>query len=282
MENKPRKAWIAGLLSLIQPGLGHVYNGEIRKAFLIYLLPILLIPGLIFCLHSQFVRIFLTSYAFLISGYYLYVIVDAIRTAKRYNEKYSPKKYNKAIAYIGIFLFVVVINNSLAAVVKYNVIQAFKFLASSMEPTLLNGDHILAARSKSAKNPHKGDLIIFEFPEDPSKDFIKRVVAVGGDIVEVRNKVLHVNGMAMTEPYAAHKDGDTIPANQSPRDFLGPQLIPPGSYFVMGDNRDKSYDSRFWGPVSKDKIKGTVKCIYWSWDKENLEVRWDRVGMKVL
>ena len=283
MENKPRKPWVAGLLSLIQPGLGQVYNGEIRKASFIYLLPFILIPGIrIMCLHSEFIRFFLISSALLIPAYYIFVFIDAIRTARRHSNQYSPKKYNKAIAYLGIGLLVVILSNSLLEVVKHNVIQAFKFPSGSMEPTLLNGDHILVDRSKSARNPHKGDLIVFEYPEDPSKDFVKRVVAVEGDTVEVRNKVLYVNGKAMTEPYTAHKETDTIPADQNPRDFFGPQVIPASSYFVMGDNRDRSYDSRFWGAVSKDKVKGTVKSIYWSWDKEKLAVRWDRVGMKVL
>ena len=283
MESKPRKPWIAGLLSLIQPGLGQVYNGEIRKASFFYLLPIILIPGIrIMCLHAEFIRFFLISSVLFIPVYYIYAFIDAIRTAKLHSIQYCPKKYNKAIAYIGIGLLVVIISNSLTEGVKHNIIQAFKFPSGSMEPTLLNGDHILVDRSKAARNPHKGDLIVFEYPEDPSKDFLKRVVAIEGDTVEGREKVLYVNGKAMPEPYTAHKEADTIPANQNPRDFFGPQVIPPSSFFVMGDNRDRSYDSRFWGPVSKDKIKGTVKSIYWSWDKDKFAVRWDRIGMKVL
>jgi len=151
-----------------------------------------------------------------------------------------------------------------------------------MEPTLLNGDHIFVDRRQTAKSPHRGDLIVFNFSGAPKIEMIKRVVAVEGDTVEIRNKVLIVNGKTITEPYAAYNQPYTIPANQSPRDNFGPHIIPASSYFVMGDNRDRSYDSRFWGVVPRDNIKGTVKSIYWSWDPQGLSTRWERVGMNVL
>lgn len=282
MENKPRKPLIAGLLSIIQPGLGQVYNGEIRKAVIFYLLPILLLPAaIILCLNGKFIPFILILSALLIPFFYAVVFIDAFRTAKRYSNQYSPKKYNKIIAYIGICLLVSILSNSLFTVVKNNIVQTFKLPSGSMEPTLLKGDHIIVDRGKSAKTPNKGDLIIFEYPKDPSKDFIKRVVAVGGETVEFKNKILFVNGKAMTEPYVIHQEADTIPASQNPRDNFGPHVVASGSYFVIGDNRDKSYDSRFFGDIMKDKIKGTVKSIYWSWNKEKFAVRWDRVGMKV-
>jgi len=282
MENKPRRPWIAGLLSLIQPGLGQVYNGEIRKALVFYLLPMLIFPGLILCLHSEFVRIFLVSFALFSTAYYVTAISDAVRTARRYNVNYLPKKFNKIIAYIGVFLLAVTVNLSTSAVLKSSVIKAYKLPSGSMEPTLLIGDHILLDRSQAARNPQKGAIIVFEYPEDSTKDFIKRVVAIGGDTVEIRNKQLYVNGIAVKESYIAHKEADMIPASQNPRDNFGPQVVPVGTYFVMGDNRDRAYDSRFWGTVQKDKVKGTVKDIYWSWDKKTLSARWSRVGMKVM
>lgn len=282
MNNKPRKPLIAGILSLIQPGLGQVYNGEIRKALLIYIVPILLIPGMILCLNNTFIKIFLVGYAVLGSAYYALVFMDAVKTARNLSHNYTPKKYNKLIAYIGISILVVIVSQSIGLAVKTNIIQAFKFPSGSMEPTLLIGDHILVDRRESAKNPNRGDLIVFKYPEDPAKDFVKRVVAVSGDRVEIKDKVLYVNGIEVKEPYVSHQEADMIPASQNPRDNYGPQVIPKDSYFVLGDNRDKSYDSRFWGPVSKDKVKGTVKNLYWSWDKGNFAVRWNRIGMKVL
>lgn len=165
--------------------------------------------------------------------------------------------------------------------VRENVIKAYKIPAASMEPTLLIGDHILVDRSKASRAPNRGDLIVFKYPEDPSKEFVKRVVAVAGDTVELKDKVLLVNGKAIPEPYVVHKEKETIPATKNPRDNSPLQKIAADSYFVMGDNRDRSYDSRFWGTVSRDKINGTVKSIYWSWDGTNMSVRWDRIGKTV-
>ena len=150
-----------------------------------------------------------------------------------------------------------------------------------MEPTLLIGDRILTDRRLSAKNPNRGDLIIFEFPKDPKKDFVQRVVAIDGDIVEIRNKVLLINNMVIKETFAVHNDSNVLSISQAPRDNFGLVTVPENSYFVMGDNRDSSYDSRFWGFVKKSKIKGTVKNIYWSWDHEKTTVRWNRIGKKI-
>jgi len=282
MNNKPRKPLIAGILSLIQPGLGQVYNGEIRKAILIYIIPILLIPGMILCLNNEFIRVFLVSYVVLGSAYYALVFIDSVKTARQLSNNYTPKKYNKLIAYIGISVLVVIVSQSIGLAVKTNIIQAFRFPSGSMEPTVLIGDHILVDRRDAAKNPNRGDLIVFQYPKDPAKDFVKRVVAIGGDKVEIKDKVLYVNGNEVKEPYVSHQETNMIPASQNPRDNYGPQVIPNDSYFVLGDNRDKSYDSRFWGAVSKDKVKGTVKNLYWSWDKAKFTIRWNRIGMKVL
>jgi signal peptidase I len=281
MDNKPRKPWIAGLLSLIQPGFGHVYNGEIRRALAIYAISFLSSPAIILCLHRRFVIIFLVSYVIFALAYYGLVFADAIRTARRNRDHFVPKAYNKVVVYLGIFLLVVCLNLSLASIIKSNFIQAYKSPSASMEPTLLIGDHMLVDRTEAARSPRRGDVIIFEFPEDSSKDFVKRVVAVGGDRVEIRDKVLFVNGTQAHEPYVSHKEANLVPASMNPRDNYGPQVVPVDSYFMLGDNRDRSYDSRFFGCVPKSKVKGTVKSLYWSWDKKFLSVRWDRIGVEV-
>ncbi|RJR14613.1 MAG: signal peptidase I [Nitrospiraceae bacterium] len=158
--------------------------------------------------------------------------------------------------------------------------------------------------------PKRGDVIVFSFPKnremeectsvsknistrlsnawssgnpfylfkDDCKDFIKRVVAVGGDRIEVRNKYVYVNGTPLVEPYAIHND---LSIEGAPRDNFGPFTVPRGSFFVMGDNRDQSYDSRFWGVVDMDEIKGKAFIMYWSWDAEGSllsQVRWGRLG----
>lgn len=279
--NKPRKWWLAGLLSILDPGLGQIYNGQAKKGLIILFLPLLFLPATILGLKSDSLKVLMAIYVILTVTYYLFVVADAIKTARKFGAEYHLKKYNKIITYIGIVILVGVLNTALSAYFKNNHVQAYKIPAASNEPTLLVGDHVLADRHPSARNPTRGDLIIFEFPEDPKRDFVKRVIGMEGDTVEIRDKAVFLNGKKITEPYAIHKATKTLSAGMAPRDFFGPATVPEESYFVLGDNRDRSYDSRFWGFIKKEKIKGTVKSIYWSWDAKNTTVRWDRIGEKM-
>ncbi len=185
----------------------------------------------------------------------------------------------------------------LALIIRTFVVQAFKIPSGSMEDTLLIGDHLLVSkfvygmqipftdkRILTFRHPRQGDVIVFEFPEDRNKsyfsrrDFIKRVVGVPGDVVEVREKQVYVNGKKYELPQEIHKEKDLIPAEYGPRDFMKPVTVPAGSYFVMGDNRDRSYDSRFWGFVTDPEIKGKAFIKYWSWDSERHLPRITRIG----
>ncbi|BBO79497.1 signal peptidase I [Desulfosarcina ovata subsp. sediminis] len=179
----------------------------------------------------------------------------------------------------------------LALFIRTFVVQAFKIPSGSMKDTLLIGDHILVNKfiygvkvpfvKKTIipiKDPKQGDIIVFEFPEDPSKDFIKRVIGTPGDVVEIRNKKLFVNGTRIDNGHGVFKDPKIYPSQMQPRDNLGPITVPEGKLFVMGDNRDFSYDSRFWGFVDFAAVKGKAFIIYWSWDKEDFDVRWSRLG----
>lgn len=182
----------------------------------------------------------------------------------------------------------------LALVIRTFVVQAFKIPSGSMEDTLQIGDHLLVNKFIygtgipftdkqffALRDPKQGDVIVFEYPEDPSKDFIKRIVGVPGDVVQGINKHVYVNGKLYRNPHEIHKETDLIPKDQNPRDTFGPVKVPEGSYFVMGDNRDRSYDSRFWGFVKKEKIKGLAFIKYWSWDGDNWKVRWGSIGSRI-
>ena len=159
-----------------------------------------------------------------------------------------------------------------------------------MKNTLLIGDYILVNKfiygikvpftditMIPISAPDPGDIIVFKYPDDPSKDFIKRVVAVGGETVEIRNKKVYVDGELRNNPYAIHVDPRIIPKQYQPRDFFGPVTVPEGKLFVMGDNRDESNDSRYWGFVDKSALRGKAFMIYWSWDKQDFNVRWKRL-----
>jgi signal peptidase I len=173
------------------------------------------------------------------------------------------------------------------------VAQAFKIPTGSMEDNLLVGDHLFV--NKFIYAPHwntpldrilpyrdirRGDVVVFKYPVDPERDFIKRAVAIGGDTVEVRAKRLYVNGVAEVNPHVVHKDpqvfpdSPALPASIRNRDNFGPFVVPKGFVFCMGDNRDNSYDSRFWGPVPRSYFKGRALFIYWSYEAQPNTQEW--------
>jgi signal peptidase I len=170
------------------------------------------------------------------------------------------------------------------------VIQAFRIPSESMLDTLLVGDFLFVnkfeygpkipfthTRLPGLHPPHRGDVIVFQFPQDPSKDFIKRCIATGGETVEVKEKQVYVNGRKLDEPYARHTDPNIRPAGFDFRDNFGPFTVPKGEMFMMGDNRDNSNDSRYWGTLPMDLVKGRAMFLYWSWDSEAGWPRWNRL-----
>ncbi|GFO61381.1 signal peptidase I [Geomonas silvestris] len=206
---------------------------------------------------------------------------ETAKAPKAAQGKHIVREYAESIA-IAILL---------ALVIRTFIVQAFKIPSGSMEDTLAIGDHILVnkfiygaklpftnTRIVKLRDPRQGDVIVFEYPEDPSKDFIKRVVGVPGDTVEVKHKRVYVNGKLYANPHEIHKENEEIPKEANPRDNKDAVVVPPNSYFVMGDNRDRSYDSRFWGFVGKDAIKGLAFIKYWSWDKDKFRVRFNSIG----
>ncbi|MDD5169957.1 MAG: signal peptidase I, partial [Syntrophales bacterium] len=130
-------------------------------------------------------------------------------------------------------------------------------------------------------DPKRDDIIVFIYPEDRSKDFIKRVIGVPGDTIEIRIKKIFLNGLPSQDSHGDYVDDFIIPSTVQPRDNYGPQTVPPGKLFVMGDNRDQSYDSRFWGFVEMKDVMGKAFIIYWSWNKEESNVRWGRIGQLI-
>ena len=215
------------------------------------------------------------------------------------------------------YIEAIIIAVLLALFIRTFIVQAFKIPSGSMISTLLIGDHILVNKMiyglkiptdcewdfttkrpgvrrlpfmwscysyttvLTLGQPERGDIIVFMYPEDETKDFIKRAIGLPGDTVEVRNKRVWINGELIAEPYVQHVDPAILPHHVQSRDNLGPLTVPPHSYFVMGDNRDQSLDSRFWGFVKFEKIKGKAFLIYWSWEGRGHPrdwVRWGRIG----
>ncbi|MEJ2134947.1 MAG: signal peptidase I [Desulfofustis sp.] len=187
----------------------------------------------------------------------------------------------------------------LALFIRTFVVQAFKIPSGSMLPTLMIGDHLLVNKFiygirvpfsgkvlVPLKDPQSGDIIVFKFPKDRSIDYIKRVVGVPGDEIEIKNKKLYLNGEPTSDPYAHYTTTQILPGSVSPKDNFGPITVPEGKYFVMGDNRDNSSDSRFWGFVENNDVLGKAMIIYWSWDIDEpllsvdrfASIRWNRLA----
>ncbi len=206
-------------------------------------------------------------------------------------EKTDSKKQTQKKGKLRENIEAIIIAIILALFIRTFIVQAFKIPSGSMQPTLKIGDHILVNKFIygvklpyvrttliPVGEPERGDIIVFKYPEQPDKDFIKRVIGVPGDRVRIKEKQVFINGQPLNHDYGVHTDANIIPGRVNHRDNFGPATVPEGAYFVMGDNRDNSYDSRFWGFVDESAIKGEAFIIYWSWDSEDFDVRWGRIG----
>jgi signal peptidase I len=191
----------------------------------------------------------------------------------------------------------IVIAVILALFVRTWVVQAFKIPTGSMENNLLIGDHLLVNKFVFGpaatglertllpmRDIRRGDILVFKYPEEPERDFIKRVIGLPGDVVELRAKKVYVNGQPTDEPYVhyltpAGSGGEVTSADV--RETYGPVTVPADQYFVMGDNRDNSQDSRYWGYLPRDHVKGKALMIYWSYAGEAgsifTSIRWERL-----
>ena len=167
----------------------------------------------------------------------------------------------------------------LALFIRTFVVQAFKIPTGSMEHNLLIGDHLLVNKmlyAPSSENEilpirdvHRGEVVVFKFPMEPERDFIKRVIGLPGDAIHIKNKKVFINGEPLEENYAFFAeppgDGDKEAFYDFRRDNMPEVVVPDGEYFVMGDNRDNSHDSRFWGTLPRELVKGRALIVYWSY-----------------
>jgi signal peptidase I len=183
------------------------------------------------------------------------------------------------------YLESVVVAVILALFIRTFVVQAFKIPTGSMQNNLLIGDHLLVnkmvyspslgpweAKILAKKPIQRGHVVVFKFPEDPTRDFIKRVIGLPGEKVEIRNKVVFIDGRPLDEPYVHFLEPPLSPGDPEygirgdERHNWGPEVIPEGHLFVLGDNRDNSRDSRFWGTLPRDQVKGRAFIVYWSYE----------------
>jgi signal peptidase I len=270
-------------------GLGHLYAGNPKRGLMlfgIWSFWALLCSICLLAVPNIFIIII-----FLIGGFafFVFCMIDAFSIAKRKKENYEPAKYNRWFVYVGYFVILSLISALLSAGFKTN---AFNITSGSMEPALLVGDSILVneviygvkiplLRKTIIRvtDPKRDDLVVFIYPEDRSMSLIKRVIGVAGDKIEIVNKKIFINDKAYKDSYGVFKDSNVLPQSIEPRDNFGPVTVPENSIFVMGDNRDESMDSRYWGFVDLQDVEGKAFIIYWSWDSDLHKPHWERFGL---
>jgi len=289
-KDRPRRWWIAALLSYLAPGLGQVYNGQATRGLLLYCLysvwaSILFISTLNAMKHDfpRFTVQLIFFFVLILFFILVFIIFDAYRYAKQTHGQYHLKAYNRWVIYVVAAFVVQGVLYSVKQTIRDMIIRPYRITSVSMSPTIRVGDFLLNNKLfYSTNNIRRGDVVFLKYPRNETVTYIKRVVGLPGDTLRIRDKVVYINGSRLDEPYVRHGDSLFFTERSSRRDNLGPLIVPPDHYFVMGDNRDRSFDSRFWGAVAREKIKGKAGPITWSWEGSFPFIRFGRIGRKIM
>lgn len=274
---KRRKPVAAGLFSLIVPGLGQLYNSQIKKGIVFYagsnlLMYIMLLSGFWHQFHGLIITLIVVICVT------LFIVVDAVLGAAKAKE-IILKPYNKWYVYLLIIVIGLFIDISdIFISPKIIGFKTYLIQGANMEPTLFSGDYLVTNQNYYKKNkPKKRDLIVFEHPNDHTKYFIERIVAIENEKIEIKNKQVFINEKLIVENHIIHSDNQIYSRDKYfnfAKDNYGPVIVPSGHYFVLGDNRDNSWDSRFWGFIPLHNIKAKPLYIYWAKNK-------NRIGKKI-
>ena len=273
-----RKTWVAIIFSVLAPGLGHVYSGHLVRGlvFLGLLTMISFGKNIILLLAAQrsdnpYLALFVII--ILLLTVYILAIVDAILLIRKEKDDFQLKKYNKWYIYIPVLIFTFLVIKPIG--LHALLVQGYLMPSEGMMPTINTGDRILVDNfTYDKKKAWRGDIIVFRNPENPKIKLVKRIIGLPGETIEIRNKRVFIDGDTLREPYVVYYNllNNKFEFYQF-RDSLPPTTIPEGYYFVMGDNRDCSADSRLWGLLNRNLIEGEVKVIYSS----GSEITWIKI-----
>jgi len=270
MNDKPsnsRIAWLASSLSMFCPGLGQIYCGRAGRGLIIFGMMMLFGPmavGLSLLATSTSCLVLFGVCLLVLLILSVWSAADAKRIALSLSgQSYMLQDYNRPAVYILLPLTSVPFAVGLALLIKVNLVEAFVIPTSSMSPTLIPGDRILANKiGITTRTFSRGEVIVFRNPENRRQSFVKRIVGLPGDTVEITERELLINGESQ------HRRPENSSESQPPK--TSKQTVPAGSYFVLGDNRDLSHDSRNFGFLSHGEITGVVTYLYWpsqSWTR---------------
>ncbi len=265
VEVRPRIPWLAAILSLLVPGLGQLYGGQLKRGVAFYLsfLAFILLSGV--CIASDGLSVFL----FVL--FEIWVAWDAVGVAQR-NREYALRPYNGWYIYAYVYVLHALL---VPGIIFLSTVKSFEILSGSMEPTLLVQDHVFADVTYfSSTNPARGDIVVHNSPDDQQLK-ISRVLGLEGEEIEIRDKKIYLDGRRLKDPWAIHTDPNLYPRGGPSRegglrDNFERVKIPAGTCFVLGDNRDWSYDSRFVGPVPLSALYGRLLYVYWADDKSRI------------
>ncbi len=300
-----RSPGTALILTLLLPGLGQMYNGQAVRGLSVYLAAVF--GSLAFLSFFVFVGpghlVLLFPPVFLL--FWILVALDAFRTAKRRSGAFVPRRYNRPVFYAAAWILGgLVIAPVATEATKSLLFEAYRIPSAGMDVTLRVGDYLYATKPgygarlpftntpvSPYRRPNRGDVLIFGLPGNPDRNAIKRVIALPGETVEIRDRVVFINRANLIENYVHFFDSrvqsrdvidpNIVPPGAGNMHNYGPVTVPEGHVFVLGDNRDNSEDSRYWGFLDLALVKGRARTIYWSVDAGREKIRWERLGWKV-
>lgn len=268
---KRRKPWLAAILSFVTTGLGQFYNGQWKKGLVLFVVETALGLGVVIGLASF--PAMAVGVAVLL-GFNVFVAVEAYLCAKRTDE-YVLRPSNRWWVYALLITANFIAGGALDYTAKGYFYQSFKVPSKSMLQTLQVGDHFMAEILSKTSVIQRGDIVVFLEPEK-GRHYVKRVIGLPEDVFEIRAQHVHIDGRQLSEPYVQHTKSNDFPE----RDELAPIRLNQDEYFLMGDNREESYDSRWFGPIARDAIKARVKYIYFP-GHVGSDGWFDRLGMEV-
>lgn len=280
----PRVGWKAALLSLLlTPGLGHLYAGRPKRGAAFFCVALAAAYTLVAL--ALFDALSAASYGTVLAmllAVRMASVVDAVRIARSAGSAYQLRRYNRWYAYVGATLVA-----SLLVLPTRLVARPYRIPSGGMLPTVQIGDYIITNSIAYPRTPPaRGDVVVFRYPRNRDETYIKRIIGLPGETIAIHQRRVSVNGQEIDDPWGFCPDGRSVgdrAADCGPpiarADEIAPTTVRADEYFVLGDNRMRSQDSRFWGALPKADLLGKVVGVCWSWDAEQLRMRLDRIGL---